>query len=147
MKFFQKNVMLSLRFGMCLQVFSSNTVPVKTPRVPYFIINYVTYKQTMVPLSTGSVPPWPQALDLEEPVIDLAIQKAGKERVKNVVMYVVTEERFWASSEEALAWSNVVGLVTHLFRARLSPYQAILHPAAHIICLCSENQPWVFIIQ
>lgn len=101
----------------------------------------------MVPLSTGSVPPWPQALDLEEPVIDLAIQKAGKERVKNVVMYIVTEERFWASSEEALAWSNVVGLVTHLFRARLSPYQAILHPAAHIICLCSENQPWVFIIQ
>lgn len=48
-----------------------------------------------------------QVLDLEDSVIDSANQKSQKEQVKNGVMYVCIEERFWASHGEALAWSNV----------------------------------------
>ena len=48
-----------------------------------------------------------QVLRPEESVIDSAIQKSQKEQVKNGVMYMFLEERFWASHGEALAWSNV----------------------------------------
>lgn len=144
--------MMSLWFETCLQVFSSNTIPLKPQESPIFITIDLAYKKTMVPLSTHSVLSTSQVLRPGGPVTLTQWFKKQEWSVWKCFYAHRYGARLWAGSGEALTWSNVVSLTTLLFRSTCPP--SSLHWTLLQINIsrnkcwsCQsllKNKPWLF---
>lgn len=100
-----------------------------------FIIIHATYKQTMVPLSTGSDSgTWPGGL-----CHWFSKSKITEGASKRWCYVHVYRGEILSKPWGSFGLKQCTSLATYLFRSRLSPYQAILYPAAHIISVSAQK--------